>query len=374
MTGLWLVPDAVFDGRDLHRRMALHVVDGVVADLQPPTSLPHTAQTRAVAGTITPGFVDLQVNGGGGVLFNADPTPDGIAAIIVAHRRHGTVALMPTVITDAPDVLARAARAAMAAHDTPGFAGLHIEGPHIATSRRGTHQADFIRPMDDTTLALVTNLRRRGIAVMITLAPEAATPAQITALAATGAIVALGHTDATAAQMQTSFDAGAQAVTHLFNAMSQMHGRAPGAVGAAINSTAHLGFICDGVHVNDAMLALAIRARPVPDRMFLVSDAMPTVGGPDHFQLYGQDIRLQDGRLINAEGHLAGAHVTQAQGVARLIAQLGVAPQDALRMAITTPADLIGADHLARITGRHISDLFVLDAALDLTAIGNHLA
>ncbi|WP_439154070.1 N-acetylglucosamine-6-phosphate deacetylase [Yoonia sp.] len=374
MTDHWLVPDAVFDGHILRRGMALRVVDGVVTDLQPRSDLPANAQTRVVMGTVTPGFVDLQVNGGGGVLFNHDPTPEGIAAIVAAHRACGTVAMMPTVITDAPEVLARAGQAAIAARDLPGFSGLHIEGPHIDLTRRGTHQADFIRPMDDTTLDLVTDLRRHGIAVMITLSPAAATPAQIGALAATGAIVSLGHSDATAAQTQVGFDAGARAVTHLFNAMSQMQGRAPGVVGAAINSDAHLGVICDGVHVDDMMLALAIRARPLSDRMFLVSDAMPTVGGPDHFQLYGQDIRLRDGRLINAQGNLAGAHVTQAQGVARLIGRVGITPQDALRMAITTPANLIGADHLARIVGRQISDTVVLDAAYALSAIGNHAA
>ena len=361
MTAVWLCPDAVFDGDVLRQNMALRVANGIVTDLRPVADLPVGAETRTLSGTVTPGFVDLQVNGGGGVLFNQTPTLAGIKAIIAAHRGLGTVALMPTVITDAPEVLARAADAAIAAKDTPGFAGLHIEGPHIAFARRGTHAAEFVRPLDDMTMNLVAGLRQRGIAVMITLAPEAATTAQIKALAATGAIVSLGHTDATAAEADAAFAAGARAVTHLFNAMSQMQGRAPGVVGAAINSTALVGVICDGVHVDDAMLALAIRARPVPDRMFLVSDAMPTVGGPDHFQLYGQDIRVRNGRLINAEGNLAGAHVTQAEGVARLIKHIGISAQDALRMAITNPAALIGADDLQQIKGRHASDLIVLD-------------
>lgn len=360
MTAVWLCPDAVFDGDTLRQNMALRIVGGIVTDIRPIADLPDGAESRALPGTVTPGFVDLQVNGGGGVLFNQTPTLAGIKAIIAAHRGLGTVALMPTVITEAPDVLARAADAAIAVKDTPGFAGLHIEGPHIVLARRGTHAAEFIRPLDDTTIHLVTVLRQRGIAVMITLAPEAVTTPQIKALAATGAIVSLGHTDATAAQAGAAFDAGARAVTHLFNAMSQMQGRAPGVVGAAINSAAHVGFICDGVHVDDAMLALAIRARPQPDRMFLVSDAMPTVGGPDHFQLYGQDIRVRNGRLINAEGNLAGAHVTQAEGVARLIHTVGIAPQDALRMAISNPAALIGADQLHQIKGRQVSDLIVL--------------
>lgn len=361
MTGAWLCPDGVFDGATLRSGMAVQSDGGQVTALCPVADLPTGTAARKISGTVTPGFVDLQVNGGGGTLFNADPTVSGIKSIIAAHRGFGTVAVMPTVITDAPDVLQRAAQAAIDARDLPGFIGLHIEGPHIAAARRGTHAAQHIRPLDDSTLALVTELRAHDVTVMITLAPEAATPAQISALAATGTIVSLGHSDATAALANAAFDAGARGVTHLFNAMSQMQGRAPGLVGAAINSNAHVGFICDGVHVHDAMLALAIRARPVADHMFLVSDAMPTVGGPDQFDLYGQTIRQRDGRLINADGALAGAHVTQQQGVARLIRSVGIAPDAALRMATRNPARLIGADHLAQLIGRRTDDVLVLD-------------
>ena len=362
MTATWLLADQVFDGARLLASHAVKVVDGRVAAVVPSGDVPTGATVQKAKGVITPGYVDLQVNGGGGVLLNKTPTPDGIAQIAAAHRQFGTVAIMPTVITDTFEVIAAAAEAAIAAHGTRGIVGLHIEGPHIAPSRRGTHDAGFVRPMNDATLDLVRKLRAAGVAVKLTLAPEAVTTDQIAAVVAMGAIVSLGHTDADAESVRAALAAGASCFTHLYNAMSPMLNRSPGVVGAAINSDAYCGIICDGHHVADEMVGLAIRARPVADRMFLVSDAMPTVGGPDHFRLYGQDIHLEDGRLINAEGSLAGAHVTQAQGVQRLMRHVGLTPEAALRMAITVPATLVGQPQLAQIVGRDVTDILMLDA------------
>jgi N-acetylglucosamine-6-phosphate deacetylase len=220
--------------------------------------------------------------------------------------------------------------------------------------------------MDDATLTIVAALRKAGVPVMITVAPEAVTATQISALAATGAVVSLGHSDANAETTRAALGAGASCFTHLFNAMSPLLNRAPGVTGAAINSAAHAGIICDGVHVADELVAMAIRARPVPDTMFIVSDAMPTVGGPDHFDLYGAALHLHDGRLVNAEGSLAGAHITMAQSVARLVSVVGIERQQALRMAVTIPAGLMGLDALARIEGRLLSDVLVLDDAFAL--------
>ncbi len=360
----WLCPDAVFDGKALLGAMAICVADGIACDVRARADVPAPARQQAVQGTITPGFLDLQVNGGGDVLLNTTPTPAGMATIAASHRRFGTVGILPTVITDVPDVLAAVAEAALAAKGNRGILGLHIEGPHIAAARRGTHAENLVRPLDDTTIAIVRRLRAAEITVMITLAPEAASHAQIAALAAMGAIVSLGHTGASADETRAALDAGATCFTHLFNAMSPMLNRTPGVVGAAINSSAYAGIICDGIHVADEMVGLAIRARPVADRMFLVSDAMPTVGGSDRFDLYGQEICLVDGRLLNGEGSLAGAHVTMAQSVARLVTVLGVDLTTALRMAVTVPTRVIGRPDLAQLIGRDAADLLVLDAGL----------
>lgn len=361
MTQVWLCPDQVFDGHSLMPSMAIGVVDGVTTALVAQASLAPDAQRQYIHGTVTPGYLDLQVNGGGDVFLNTDPTPGGMAAIAAAHRRFGTVGIMPTVITDAPEVLDHAAEAALAATHLQGILGLHIEGPHISEVRRGTHAARYVRPLDARTVQIVRRLRAAGIAVMITVAPEAVSAGQIAELAAMGAVVSIGHTDTTSDAVEAALAEGATCFTHLFNAMSPMLNRAPGVTGACINSTAFAGIICDGIHVADAMVGLALRARPRPDTTFLVSDAMPTVGGSDHFNLYGDVIRLEAGRLVNSEGSLAGAHVTMAQSVARLISHIGVAPDAALRMAVTIPARVIGADHLASPVGRRVEDVLVLD-------------
>ena len=366
MKDRWIAPEVLFDGRDVLRGKALRMRDRRVAEIVDLSSdAPNNVQP--ITGLITPGFVDLQVNGGGSIMLNTTPTVAGIKAILAAHRGLGTIALMPTVITDHPDVMDKAADAAIAAQGSHGFVGLHIEGPHISLPRRGTHAARYIRPLDERTMGVVARLRAANVAVMLTVAPENARPEQVAKLAQMGVVVSLGHTDSTAEDMRALMAAGAGCATHLFNAMSPMLGRAPGAVGAVINSDCFSGIICDGHHVADEIVGMAIRARPVPNRMMLVSDAMATVGGPDEFDLYGQTIRLRDGRLINEEGSLAGAHVTQALGVQRLVARTGTPLSVALAMATSVPAACMGRADLGEVVGRSTDDLIVLDAqTLDL--------
>ena len=355
MTDCWIAPNSLFDGQDIVYGQAVRIVDVLITEI---AKTPVSAVR--IKGCLTPGFVDLQVNGGGGVMLNTTPTRGGMADIAAAHRIFGTVAIMPTVITDHWAVLDQAVEAAIAAKGDDGIIGLHIEGPHISVARRGTHNAIHVRPMDDRTLNVVEALRCHDIAVMITIAPEAITHDQIAALVRMGAVVSIGHTDATCEDTEAAISAGASCATHLFNAMSPMVGREPGAVGAVINSHVWSGIICDGFHVDDRMIKLALRARPDDDLMFLVSDAMATVGGPALFDLYGQNIHLENGRLINAEGHLAGAHVTQAEGVARLVHEIDVPLAQALRMAITVPALVVGQANLAQVIGRLVRDVLLL--------------
>ena len=367
---LWLLPDAIFDGTRLRPGAALAVADDrslTIADTPPPG-----AAVRRLSGTLTPGFLDLQVNGGGDALLNNDQSAQALHRMAAAHRRFGTVGILPTVITDTPEVLARAVDAILAAQSEPqpdrSLLGLHIEGPHLSIPRRGTHAAEYIRPFDATTLAHVQRLRAANIFVKITVAPESTTPQDVARLVGTGAVVSVGHSDATADEVRALLDAGATAFTHLFNAMSPMLNRAPGVTGACINSTAYAGIICDGIHVADEMVGLAIRARPLPGRMFLVSDAMSTVGGSDHLRLYGRDVWLKDGRLVNAEGSLAGAHVTMAEGLCRLITVVGTSPETALDMAVAAPARLLVRPDLATPEHRDLADLLLLDADWRLSA------
>jgi N-acetylglucosamine-6-phosphate deacetylase len=369
---LWLLPDAIFDGTRLRRGAALGIKGGRTVEVAEVATLPATAPTRRIAGTLTPGFLDLQVNGGGDALLNNDQTPETLHRMAAAHRRFGTVGILPTVITDAPEVLSRAVAATLAAHAEPdpdrSLLGLHIEGPHLSLPRRGTHAAEWIRPFEPATLAHIQRLRAAGIFVKITVAPESVSPTQVREIVDTGAIVSIGHSDATANEVRALLDAGATCFTHLFNAMSPMLNRAPGVTGACINSTAYTGVICDGIHVADEMIGLAIRARPSPGRMFLVSDAMSTVGGSDHFRLYGQDVWLKDGRLVNAEGSLAGAHVTMAEGLRRLINVVGTAPETALDMSSAAPARLLNRPDLATPEHRDLADILLLAPDWTVTA------
>lgn len=357
----WLLPDRVFDGEHLLARMAVCVTDGKVSEVRRADEVV-SSDCIVVVGTITPGFIDLQVNGGGDCLFNNDPTVRGIQNIVDAHAGFGTVGLMPTVITDEAEVLISAVDAAIDAFgELAGMVGLHIEGPHISVAKRGAHAAKFIRPMSESTLALVAKLRAAQVPTMITVAPEATTPHHIEKLTDLGAVVSLGHSDANAEETRECMAAGAICFTHLFNAMSPMRSRQEGMVGAAINSTNYAGLICDGFHVADEMIGLAIRARQIADRMFLVSDSMAPIGGGDRFTLYGSEVHLEAGRLLNADGALAGAHTTMAQSVARLIHVLNIDPQVALRMAITVPCNLMGLAQHKNIVGRSTSDILILD-------------
>lgn len=349
----WIYAKHVFDGRTLHGPGAIRVSDGRVQEF--------LAGAQSGAGTvhlITPGFVDLQVNGGGGELINANPTPEAMARVASVHRRFGTVGILPTVITDEPSVLARATAAVIEAHGADGIVGLHIEGPHIAEARRGTHAAKFIRPLDSQTLMCVESLRAADVPVILTLAPEAATHDQIKALAGMGAVVSLGHSDATYEDACTAFAAGATLATHVFNAMSPLQSRAPGVVGATLECAAFAGIICDGVHVHDASIRLAARA--MQGDLFAVSDAMPTVGGPDSFDLYGATIHRKGDHLVNDESRLAGAHTTLAVALERLVNSIGVPLETALQMVVTTPASAINCPSLSRLVGQSANDVFIV--------------
>lgn len=362
---VWLVPDSIFTGSGLLCDHAIRIQGGYVTDIVATSSVNDDLATFALQGIVSNGLIDLQVNGGGGVLFNATPTGKGIEAIIAAHRAFGTAQILPTVISDTEAVLERAVEAVLSNWGMRGLAGIHIEGPHISLAKRGTHSPEVLRPLGDHTLGLVHRLRQAHVPTMITVAPEVVPPDQIAQLVQMGAVVSLGHSDATYEQTCAALRAGAGCFTHLFNAMSPMTSRGPGMVAAALTSSARAGFICDGHHVSDATLQVALSVGGAKDRLFLVSDAMPTVGGPDAFDLYGMEVHLQNGRLINSQGGLAGAHVTMSASVTRAHSHLGLSIEDVLRMGITLPASTMGLDRFSELLGTHIADLLVWNAGLE---------
>ncbi|WP_116135024.1 N-acetylglucosamine-6-phosphate deacetylase [Tropicimonas sp. IMCC34043] len=311
---------------------------------------------------LMPACTDLQVNGSGGVMLNSEPTVEGLATIVAAQRARGTGWVLPTLITTTLEQMDQAADAVIAAWGMPGLLGLHFEGPYLNPARKGTHNLAQIRDFDPETIAILSRLRRADIPVMLTLAPERVAADIITRIAQMGVVVSAGHTDATADQARAGLKAGVHCFTHLYNAMPQMQSRAPGVIAAAINSDAYVGFIADGHHVHWDMLALAIRARPLPRRMFVVSDAMSTIGGPDHFELYGERIEVRDGTLVNAAGSLAGAHIDMVESLRNLIVHAGLDPAEAVAMATDVPHHAMRLDPPQLAPGRSRAECLALDA------------
>ncbi|HUY68719.1 MAG TPA: N-acetylglucosamine-6-phosphate deacetylase, partial [Alphaproteobacteria bacterium] len=349
---------------------ALLVKAGRVLDIVKGGKLPPEAEKVSCAGKIlAPGFIDAQVNGGGNVQFNNTPTVQACLAILKAHRRFGTTRILPTLISDTPEITQRAIAAAREARaQDRGILGIHIEGPHLALPARGAHKADYLRPPEDSDLNLY---RRQGDeAMLLTVAPESVAPEQIAGLRAQGVVVSLGHTNATPGQIRAALDAGATGFTHLFNGMSFRRG-ADGIVGpakAALEDKASwCGLIADGHHVSAEHIRLALRMKP--GRIYLVSDAMAPAASdnPLPFALYDEKISVADGRCVNAEGKLAGSCITLADAVRYCIKEAGVEPGEALRMASLYPAMFFGLDQtLGKLLPGFEADVVVLGMSFEI--------
>ena len=352
----------VFDGLAVHRDRAV-VVDGSrIAALVPRRDVPAGVPVAALPEGLwlAPGFIDTQVNGGGGVLFNDTPTPDAIATIVRAHRKFGTTALLPTLITDAPETTAKAIRAVdQAAASMSGVIGIHLEGPFLSPERPGVHDPRRLRRPNDDDLAMIT-AKRRGV-TLVTLAPEQVPSGFVSALASAGVRVALGHSMATYVETRAAMADGLTGFTHLFNAMRPLASREPGPVTAALeNPAAWFGMIVDGVHVDPAVLRLALRGLAQP---MLVTDAMPPVGANGSaFTLYGDEITVRDGRCLRRDGTLAGSMLDMASAVRNSVDLLGVGLTDALRFASSNPANFLGLGHsLGRLAPDYRADLVAFD-------------
>lgn len=341
----WLRPRAVFDGQCLLPDTLVGIENDRIVAILPAADLSPDTPVETADAILSPGLFDVQVNGGGGVMLNNDPTREGVRKIAAAHRSVGTAFILPTVITDLPCITERAAEAVLAEHGHGGVLGIHIEGPHISLAHKGTHDPARIRPYDKRTRDLLERLRMHGLPVLFTVAPETLAPGTIADLTAMGVTVAAGHSAATAEQAEAALAEGLAGFTHLFNGMPQMTSRAPGIVGAALNSNAYCGIIADGHHVDDRMVAIAFRARPRKNRMVLVSDAMSTIAGPDHFILYGEIIKVNGGKLVNAQGSLAGAHIDLKSCIYRLVQHAGISVTEALTSATVAPRDYLAIDH-----------------------------
>jgi len=335
------------------------VRDGIPADAEP---------FDLRGGTLLPGFIDVQVNGGGDRLFNDDPSVDTIAAIGAAHRRFGTTGFLPTLISDDEAKIAAAldaARDAIAAR-VPGVVGVHIEGPFLNPERKGIHDRTKLREIGESEIELLS--KPVGSATVLTLAPEKVPAETLRQLSDAGVIICAGHTQASADDIAEALGNGLRGFTHLFNAMSQLAPREPGVVGAALlDDASWCGIIVDGHHVDPRVLKLAMRAAPLR-RFMLVTDAMPSVGGRKAFTLNGEAITVENGRCLNAAGTLAGSDLDMASAVHNAVTMLGLDITQAAAMASTNPAAFLRLDHeLGRIAPGYRACLTLLDDDLHVT-------
>ena len=363
VNGRILTEDGIVDGK------AVTIRDGRIEGVLDSADTPVGATRHDLdGGLLVPGFIDTQVNGGGGVLFNDHTTVEAIEAIGAAHRPYGTTGFLPTLISDDLAVVDAAMRATEQAIEAgvPGVLGIHIEGPFLNVKRKGIHDAGKFRILDDEAVALLSSLKRGK--TLVTLAPETTTPDMVRRLAAAGVTVAAGHTNAAYGTVRKALDAGLTGFTHLFNAMSPLTSREPGVVGAALESLhAWCGIIVDGRHVDPVVLRIALRTRPL-NRFMLVTDAMPTVGMIDKsFDLQGRHIRVVDGVCVDDHGTLAGSDLDMIGAVRNAISMMGLTLEEAVIIASRTPADFLGlADERGTIAAGLAADLVLLDDALNV--------
>jgi N-acetylglucosamine-6-phosphate deacetylase len=320
---------------------------------------------------LVPGFIDCQVNGGGGVLFNNAPSVETLQRIATAHLGFGTTSFLPTLISDDPSVMreAIAATRSAIAQGVAGVRGIHLEGPYLASARKGAHDATSFRVPDSAEVELATSLGN-GL-TLITLAPEVAPCETIRELIARGAIISGGHSEASYEEVRNALNAGMRGFTHLFNAMPALQSREPGILGAALaDADSWCGIIVDGHHVHPASLRIAIAAKP-RGKVFLVTDAMPPVGAatPD-FQLYGEMIAVREGVCRNAVGALAGSALDMASALRNCVQMLSVPLDEAARMASTYPASFLGIDDsYGCIAAAYYADLVALDDQLTVQRV-----
>ena len=348
----------------LETGLAVRVAGGLIAAVGPAGEVAAGAVTRDLQGAILlPGFIDIQVNGGGGALFNGDPTAATIAAIGRAHRRFGTTGFLPTLISDDVPAVAAAIAATRDALDRqiPGVLGVHIEGPFLNPKRKGIHELSKLRRIDEAAFELLTSLKAGR--TLVTLAPETTTPEMIARLVAAGVVVSAGHSNAAYPAVRAALDHGLSGFTHLFNAMSPLTSREPGVVGAALDDPGSwCGVIVDGRHVDPVVLRIALRCKP-HDRIVLVTDAMPSVGSEAaSFVLQGKTITVKDGVCVDEHGTLAGSDLDMASAVRNAVRLLGLDLAAASRMASRNPAEFLGlGEVMGRIAPGCRADLVLVD-------------
>lgn len=365
-----LLNGQIFDGEILHQGKALLLDDARIAGLMPLADMPADCPIVDLGGDIlTPGFIDIQVNGGGGVLFNETPDVKALKKAAAAHRRFGTTSLLPTIISDDFSIMEACADAvSYSAHDpSSSVIGIHFEGPFLNPVWAGAHSSEKIKPFDREIFGILANAKLDH--VVMTVAPEILPAGAIRELVAAGVRICAGHTEAAAEQIRNALFEGLTGFTHLFNAMAKMESRLPGVIGAALDDPdSWCGLITDGYHVDPVMMRIAVHAKRT-GKMMLVTDAMPTVGTKEtEFQLLGENISVRDGKCVTAAGILAGSNLNMAQAVRNAVQLIELPLEEALRMASLYPAEFLGMDdEIGRIKAGHQANLVTLNKDFNVT-------
>lgn len=367
-----LIAPALFDGVERHGPSALLIEGDSVRGRVAPAEVPSQYQRQELSsGVLAPGLLDLQVNGGGGVLFNNQPDAEALAAMARGHASAGVARILATLISDRPAVTEAGVQAAVAAAADAhsGILGVHVEGPFFSQERNGVHHSSWLRRVDDADWAWLEQAAR--VPAIVTVAPEQVEPADIRRMVSLGLRVSAGHTNAVHDEVRRALDAGLSGFTHLYNAMRPLTGREPGVVGTALaDSDSWCGIIADGIHVHPTSVRLALNAKP-RGKLYLVSDAMATLGSDAKtFDLYGEQIHEENGRLVNAAGRLAGSAISLADAVRYCVRELKLSLDEAVAMASRYPAEYLGIDNrFGSLRSGRMADISWFDDDLNIQGL-----
>ena len=360
----------IYTGSDVLTDHAVIIDNDQIQSVVPATQLPEGIEVEDLDGAnLSPGFIDLQLNGCGGVMLNDEITPETMQIMHEANLKSGCTSFLPTLITSSDEDMRASIAAAREYHNKyqNQSLGLHLEGPYLNVAKKGIHSVDFIRPSDDGMIDLIC--ANADIIAKVTLAPEQNAPEHISRLKAAGIVVSIGHTNATYAEARQGFEAGITFATHLFNAMTPMVGREPG-VGGAIYDTpeVYAGIIADGFHVDYANIRIAHKIKG--EKLVLVTDATAPAGANiDHFIFVGKKVYYRDGKCVDENGTLGGSALTMIEAVQNTVEHAGIALDEALRMATLSPATAIGVeDRLGRVRKGMVANLIVFDRDFNVKA------
>ncbi|MBR9876712.1 MAG: N-acetylglucosamine-6-phosphate deacetylase [Vibrionaceae bacterium] len=360
----------IYTGSDVLHEHAVIIENDLIQSVVPVAELPKGIEVKDLNGAnLSPGFIDLQLNGCGGVMLNDDITPKTMQIMHEANLKSGCTSYLPTLITSSDEDMRAAINAAREYHNQyqNQSLGLHLEGPYLNVAKKGIHNVDFIRTSDEDMIDLIC--ANSDIIAKVTLAPEQNDPEHIRRLKSAGVVVSIGHTNATYTEARKGFEAGISFATHLFNAMTPMVGREPGVVGAIYDTPeVYAGIIADGFHVDYANIRIAHKIKG--EKLVLVTDATAPAGANiDHFIFVGKKVYYRDGKCVDENGTLGGSALTMIEAVQNTVEHAGIALDEALRMATLYPATAIGVeDKLGRIRTDMVANLTVFDRDFNVKA------